>query len=94
MSHTADPEGAGGFRYGVVLLLTLAFAIFALIAQDGGAARTIEVFAAGATLLVAVLTSRAPAVTRWLAGAGVGIVVLVGGIVAAFVGPHPAVTLA
>ena len=94
MSQAAEAGGAGGFRYAAVLLLTLAFAVFALIAQDGGAVRTIELFAAGATLLVAVLTSRAPAATRRLAGLGVGVVVLVGGLTAAFVGPHPAITFA
>ena len=94
MNQAAEAHGAGGFRYGGVLLLTLAIALFALIAPDGGAVRTIELFAAGATLLVAVLTSRAPAATRRLAGAGIGIVVLVGGLRAAFVGPHPAFTFA
>jgi hypothetical protein len=94
VSQEAEGHGAGGFRYGGVLLLTLAIALFALIATDSGAVRTIELFAAGATLLVAVLTSRAPAATRRLAGAGVGVVVLVGGITAAVVGPHPALTFA
>jgi hypothetical protein len=94
VSQAAEVHGAGGFRYGGVLLLTLAIAVFALIAADSGAVRTIELFAAGAALLVAVLTSRAPAATRRLAGAGVAIVVLVGGVAAAFVGPHPALTLA
>jgi Ion channel len=94
VSRAAEAQGAGGFRYGAVLLLTLAMAVFALIAQDGGAVRVIEVFAAGSTLLVAVLTSRAPAATRRLAGAGVGSVVLVGGVTAALVGPRPALTFA
>ena len=94
MSTAAEVHGAGGFRYGGVLLLTLAVAVFALIAADSGAVRTIELFAAGAALLVAVLTSRAPAATRRLAGAGVAIVVLVGGVTAAFVAPHPALTFA
>jgi hypothetical protein len=94
VSQGAEVHGAGGFRYGGVLLLTLAIALFALIASDGGAARTIELFAAGATLLVAVLTSRAPAATRRLAGAGVGAVVLIGGLTAALAGPHPAITFA
>jgi hypothetical protein len=85
-------QGAGGFRYGGVLLLTLAVAVFALTATDSGPVRTIELFAAGATLLVAVLTSRAPAATRRVASVGVGVVVLGGGITTAFVGPHPAVT--
>ena len=92
MSEAAEVHGAGGFRYGGVLLLTLAVAVFALIAPDGSAVRTIELFATGATLLVAVLTSRAPAATRRVAGVGVGVVVLGGGITTAFVGPHPAVT--
>jgi hypothetical protein len=94
VSQAAEGQGAGGFRYGGVLLLTLAIAVFALIAANSGAVRTIELFAAGAALLVAVLTSRAPAATRRLAGAGVAIVVLVGGVTAAFVGPHPALTFA
>lgn len=94
MSQGAQAQGAGRFRYGGVLLLTLAFAVFALIAQDGGAVRTIELLVAGATLLVAVLTSRAPARTRRLASAGVAAVVLVGAITAAFIGPHPAFTFA
>jgi Ion channel len=94
VSHPTQGHGAGGFRYGGVLLLALAIAVFALIAADSGAVRTIELFAAGAVLLVAVLTSRAPAATRRLAGAGVAIVVLVGGVTAAFVGPHPALTFA
>jgi hypothetical protein len=94
VNQAAEVHGAGGFRYGGVLLLTLAVAVFALIAADSGAVRTIELFAAGAALLVAVLTSRAPAATRRLAGAGVAIVVLVGGVTAAFVGPHPALTFA
>ena len=94
MSQAAAGQGAGGFRYGGVLLLALAFAVFALIALDSGAVRTIELFVAGATLMVAVLTSRAPAATRRLAGAGVAIVVLIGGIAAALAGPHPAWTFA
>ena len=94
MSQAAEVQGAGGFRYAAVLLLTLAIAVFALIAQDSGPVRTIELFAAGATLLVAVLTSRAPAATRRVAGVGVGVVVLVGGVTAAVVGPHPAITFA
>ena len=56
MSQAAQGHGAGRFRYGGVLLLTLAIALFTLIAQDSAAVRTIELFAAGATLLVAVLT--------------------------------------
>jgi hypothetical protein len=94
VSQAVEGHGAGGFRYGGVLLLTLAVTVFALVSPDSGAVRTLELFAAGATLLVAVLTSRAPAATRRLAGLGVAVVVLAAGITAAFVGPHPALTFA
>jgi hypothetical protein len=94
VSQVAEVHGAGGFRYGGVLLLTVAVAVFALIAADSGAVRTIELFAAGAALLVAVLTSRAPVATRRLAGAGIALVVLVGGVTAAVIGPHPGFTFA
>jgi hypothetical protein len=94
VSQPAEVQGAGGFRYGAVLLFTLVFAVFALIVPDGSATRTIELFAAGATLFVAVLTSRAPAATRRLASAGVAIVVVGAGVTAALVGPHPALTFA
>ena len=87
-------RGAGGFRYGGVLLLTLAVAVFALVTPDGSGARTIELLAAGATLLVAVLTSRAPVRTRRAAGLVVA-VILLGSTIAAVVGsPHPALTYA
>jgi hypothetical protein len=94
VSQAVEGHGAGGFRYGGVLLLTLAVTVFALVSPDSGAVRTLELVAAGATLLVAVLTSRAPAATRRLAGLGVAAVVLAAGITAAFVGPHPALTFA
>jgi ion channel len=92
VSQRATGQGAGGFRYGAVLLLTLAFSVFALIAQDSSAVRTLELFAAGATLLVAVLTSRAPAATRRTASLAVAISVLGGGIAAAVGSPEPWVT--
>ena len=94
MSTAAAQHGAGRFRYGAVLLLTLAVAIFALVTPDGGGARTIELLAAGATLLVAVLTSRAPAATRRAAGLVVAVAVLGGGIAGAVGSPHPALTFA
>ena len=94
MSTAAAQQGAGRFRYGAVLLLTLAVAIFALVTPDGSGARTIELLAAGATLLVAVLTSRAPAATRRAAGLVVAAAVLAGGIAGAVGSPHPALTFA
>jgi hypothetical protein len=92
VSTAADRHGAGRFRYGGVLLLTLAVAVFALIAPDGGGVRLIELFAAGATLLVAVLTSRAPVRTRRAASGGVALVVLAVGVAVAIVGSRPALT--
>lgn len=94
MSQPAAGHGAGRFRYGGILLLTLAVAVFALVTPDSKAVRTIELLALGATLLVAVLTSRAPARTRRVAGAGVAAVVLVAGTIAVISGPHPAYTFA
>ncbi|HEX6619100.1 MAG TPA: ion channel [Solirubrobacteraceae bacterium] len=94
MSQAAKRQGAGRFRYGGVLLLTLAVAVFALVAPDRGGVRMLELLASGATLLVAVLTSRAPAGTRRLAGLGVGLVVVAAAIGAAIAGPHPPFTFA
>jgi hypothetical protein len=67
----------GSFRYGGVLLLTLAVALFALTAPEGRGARTIEQLAAGATLLVAVVTSRAPRRTRRAAGSALVVALVV-----------------
>lgn len=88
MSTAGDRHGAGRFRYGAVLALTIAVAVFALIAPDSGAVRTLELFAAGATLLVAVLTSRAPVATRRTAALVVAIAVLGAGIATAVGSPH------
>jgi Ion channel len=88
------PRSSGGYRYGGVLLLTLAIAVFALVAPEGRAVRTIELFAAGGTLLVAVLTSKAPAGTRRAAGIGLAVAVAAAGVLAALGGAHVALTLA
>jgi hypothetical protein len=94
VNRPGDGQGAGRFRYGAVLLLTLAVAIFALISPEGRTVRTLELIAAGATLFVAVLTSRAPATTRRAAGSGVVVVVVGAGIAAAIGEVRPALTLA
>ena len=58
-------NSGGGHRYGEVLAVTVAMATFALAAPEGRATRAIEVLAAGAALLAAMLTSGArPAVQR------------------------------
>jgi hypothetical protein len=90
-----DPRhGGGSYRYGAVLLLTLAVAIFALLAQDGTASRGIELLAAGATLMIAVLTSRARLRTRRLVAAAFGPAIVIAGIVALVGQPHPELTFA
>jgi hypothetical protein len=94
VSRAGEGHGAGQFRYGAVLVFTLAVAIFALVSPEGGTVRTLELFAAGATLLVAVLTSRAPAATRRTAGTGVAVAVIAAGIAAAVGDARPALTLA
>jgi hypothetical protein len=88
VSTAGDRRGAGRFRYGAVLLLSVGVAVFALVAPEGSTVRTLELFAAGATLLVAVLTSRAPRATRRTAGAAVAIAVLGAGIATAVGSPH------
>jgi hypothetical protein len=90
----SDGHGAGGFRYGAVLVLIVAVAIFALVAPERGAVRTLELFATGATLLVAVLTSRTPAATRRTAGLAVAIAVLGAGIATGVGSPRASLTYA
>jgi Ion channel len=94
VSTAADQHGAGGFRYGALLLLAIGVAVFALIAPDGEGVRALELLAAGATLLVAVLTSRAPLARRRAAGVVVAVVVAGAGIAAAVGSPNPALTFA
>jgi hypothetical protein len=89
----ANGHPGGRHRYGAVLVLVLAIAIFALIAPEGRGVRGLELMAAGAALVLAVLTSRAPAVTRRTSGAVVSIGVIAAGIVALAGHPHPALTL-
>jgi Ion channel len=88
----AEGRGRGRHRYGAVLLLTVALAVYVLSAPDTHLARLLQLLAAGAVLLLAVVTSRAPAATRWVAG-GVLTIAVVGAGVAATVG-HPKATTA
>jgi hypothetical protein len=90
MRRSAEGRGHGRHRYGAVLLLTLGLAVYALNAPETRAARVLELLASGAALIVAVVTSRAPAATRAVAGAVVMITVL-GSVLVATVG-HPAPT--
>src|SRR3954454_17446917 len=52
------------FRYGALFVLTLANAVFALLVRDGRGSRMVELLAAGAGLVIAVVTSAAPPRTR------------------------------
>ena len=88
------PRSSGGFRFGGVLLLTLAVAVFTLIAPEGRTVRTIELLAAGATLLVAVLTSKAPAATRRAAGVGLVVALVVTSTLSATGESHQGLTFA
>jgi hypothetical protein len=92
MRGPAEGMGHGRHRYGAVLALTLALAIYALSAPDTNAARVIQLFGAGAVLVVAVVTSRAPAMIRWFVATSLGIAVLGAAAAAAF--GHPRQTLA
>jgi hypothetical protein len=71
----------GNYRYGAVLILTLATTTFALAAPEGRATRVIELAAAGATLFAAMLTSGARPVVRRAATivVGVALVLAAGG---------------
>jgi hypothetical protein len=88
------PRSSGGFRFGGVLLLSVTVAVFALLAPESRGVRAIELFAAGATLLVAVLTSRAPAATRRAAAIGLVLAVIATGTLAAAGKSHEGFTFA
>jgi hypothetical protein len=88
------PRSSGGFRFGGVLLLSLAVAVFALLAPEGRGVRTVEVFAAGVTLLVAVLTSKAPVKTRRAAGMGLVVAIVATGVLSATGETHQGFTFA
>jgi ion channel len=82
------PRGSG-FRYGEVLVVSVAFAVFALVAPEGSGVRVIEAVAAGAILELAVLTSNAPKRTRRAAGLALGIAVVLGAGAATVGDAHP-----
>jgi ion channel len=86
-------QRGGRYRYAGVLLLTITVAVFALLAPDGPGSRGIELLAAGVTLLVAVLTSRAPLKTRRAVAAGFGPAILAAVAFALLGQPHAPLTL-
>jgi hypothetical protein len=90
-----DPRhGGGSYRYAALLLLTITVAILALLVQDSKASRGFELLAAGATLLIAVLTSRARLRTRRMVAACFGPAIVIAGVVALVGHPHPELTYA
>jgi hypothetical protein len=86
------PRG-GGHRYGAVLLLTLAMTTFTLAAPEGRATRGIELLGAGATLLVAMLTSGARLEVRRAAMTAVAVTLVVAAVAAAAGAPRGVVAL-
>jgi hypothetical protein len=89
MPRLAEERGRGHHRYGAVLALTLALAVYALNAPETHAARLIELCAAGAVLVAAVVTSRAPVRVRRIAGGGLAIAVIGAGLVTTVGHPQP-----
>jgi ion channel len=92
--RAAARDRVGLYRYGGVLLITLAVALFALLAPDTSGARAVELISAGATLLIAVSTSNATRATR--RGASIALAVAVIGVtIDEIVGEsHPTLALA
>jgi hypothetical protein len=89
---TERVQSGGRYRYAAVLVITVAVAVFALLAPDGRGTRGIELLAAGATLLVAVLTSRARLRTRRVVAVAFGPAVVAAGTFALLGHPHTALT--
>jgi hypothetical protein len=94
MRHLPEGRGHGRHRYGAVLVLTLALAVYALNAPDSHDARLIQLCASGAALVVAVVTSQAPLRARRVAGAGLAIAVVGGAVVTAVGHPQPTAAFA
>jgi hypothetical protein len=62
-------HGGGGFRYGAVLVVTLAMTTFALVVPDGAVGKAAELAVAGVALVAAMLTSGARRHVRRVSGA-------------------------
>lgn len=82
-----------GHRYGAVLVIVLGIALFALTAPEGRLVRTIELLSAGAALMLAVLTSRAPRRTRRIAGTAIAVSVIAAAIASGAAHPTAAIPL-
>jgi hypothetical protein len=94
MRHPAAGRGHGRHRYGAVLGLTLALAVYALNAPDSHVARLIQLCASGAVLVAAVVTSQAPLMARRVAGAGLTIAIVGAAIVTTVGHPQPTAAFA
>lgn len=70
-------DTVGRHRYGIVLLLAIAEALFLIVAPEGDASRAVGLVLAGGMLIVVVMTSRSERTVRETAAAGIGLVTLV-----------------
>lgn len=77
-------------RYGVVLFVTVAITVFSLTAPDTGAARVATLLGAGATLVIGVVTSRAPARTRHAIAIALAAMVVAGALTTVLAETRPA----
>ena len=82
-----------GFRYGILFLITLAMTVVALTVRDTSATRTVELLVSGAALVVAVVTSGAPLMTRRAVSFGIVGAVLAVTVASIFGSPPDALTL-
>lgn len=94
MTENQGPAGQGQaqlvrYRFGAVFVITLGLALFVLIVNDGRIARAAEVWLAGLTLMVTVVTGAAPWATR-RAITGTLVVALLAATVIAAAGGLPA----
>jgi hypothetical protein len=80
-------------RYGLVLFVALVITVFSLTAPDTAASRVITLVGAGATLVIGVVTSQAPARTRHVVALALAAIVLSGAVTTVLAETRPASVL-
>jgi hypothetical protein len=81
-------------RYGLVLFAALVITVFSLTAPDTAGARLATLVGAGATLVIGVVTSEAPARTRHVVALALAAIVLLGAVTTLLAEARPASVLA